>query len=103
MPNISAPDIQKFQIFPRKHASGLPIVSLGESDKLTDFSFFFLCSLSLSFFFPMFFFGGGGGSFPLIWVTRGRGQKNEKNSYEEEGHYVLQELPVESHQPPLHR
>ena len=61
MPKISVPDIQKFQIFPRKHASGLPSVSLGESDKLTDFSFFSL--------------EGGGG-----------GKKNKKNSYEEGGH-----------------
>ena len=70
MPKISVPDIQKFQISPRKHASGLPSVSLGESDKLTDFSFFSL----------------EGGSLPLVWVTRGGGKKNKKNSYEEGGH-----------------
>ena len=101
MPNVSAPDIQKFQIFPRKHASGLPIVSLGESDKLTDFSFL-LSLFPLSFFFFQFFSLGGGGVISINLGHKGGGLKNEKNSYEEGGHYVLQELPVESHQPPLH-
>ena len=35
--------------------------------------------------------GGGGGE-----------KKMKKTSYEEGGHHILQELPVEFHQPPLH-
>ena len=69
------PHIQKFQIFPRKHASGLPRVSLGESDKLTDLSFpslFIFFSFS-SFFF---FFGGGGVISINLDHKRGGGPKN---------------------------
>ena len=64
------------------------------------FFHFVLCplSLSLSFSFFFFFFFWGGGSSQLIWDSRG---SSPKNSCEEEGHHILQELPVESHQPPF--
>ena len=99
----SPPEYQKlaflifrnFRFFPRRHVSGLPTVSLGESDKLTDFSLFI--------FFP-FICSWGGGVISINLGHKGGGdQKNEKKtSYEEGGHHILQELPVESHQPPLH-
>ena len=73
----SPPEYQKlaflifrnFRFFPRRHVSGLPTVSLGESDKLTDFSLFI--------FFLLYVLGGGGSS-PLIWVTKGGGTKKMK-------------------------
>lgn len=55
-----------------------------------------LFPLSLSLFF--FFFGGG-----IISINLGlKGEPPpKKNSCEEEGHHILQELPVKSHQPPF--
>ena len=57
-----------------------------------------LFPLSLSLF--LFFFGGG-----IISINLGlKGEPpppQKKNSCEEEGHHILQELPVKSHQPPF--
>ena len=49
---LAFPIFRNFRFFPRRHVSGLPTVSLGESDKLTDFSLFI--------FFPFICSWGGG-------------------------------------------
>ena len=65
-------------------------------------SFFPSCSFSsfsLSLSFSFFFWGG------IISINLGlKGSPpppQKKNSCEEEGHHILQELPVKSHQPPF--
>ena len=58
-----------------------------------------LCPLPLSLFlFPFFFFFFGGG---VISINLGLKGEPPKNSCEEKGHHILQELPVKSHQPPF--
>ena len=89
MPKISVPDIQKFQILPRKHASLI-------------FHFFFLCSLSLYFFSFFLLLGGGGGeggSSPLIWVTRGGARKWKKFLWGGD-HHILHDLGATRQIPP---
>ena len=65
------------------------------------FSLSFLSLSSLSF--PPSFCGGGGGwgrvaTSQLIWGARGL---PKTISYEEGGHHILQERPMESHQYPF--
>ena len=103
----SPPECQKlaFLTFTNLRFSqrSLPPDSLAyHQEKVTNSQIFRFSFLFRLFIFSFVFFSWWWGSSPLIWVTRKGGQKNEKKSYEEGGHHILKELPVESHQPPLH-